>query len=341
MPVDTTTIAGLLKRIYSTEAVENIQNIEAVTYTKLTKSPKKPSGEGFFFPVNVQGNQRGQGSQNELEALRTPASQTPLQGKITPKVFTHTIRYSGLSMELAKGNEDSFADNVTFQVDEGIKDSTKELNAQCFRTGSGVIAWCNGAGPSTSLIYDTGVPTHFRVGEYIDVITAGGVKEVDSAKIATNNISTQTLTITPSSTWSDNSYIYRENTGDNAPTDGKELAGFPLITDTTTYLTTYENISRSTYPQWAGIVIAAGSVNVSNDMLQRAVSEMRIQGGRKPKKIISNTSQMRKYLDILVPLKRFQDASKMEWNGSRTRIAGSIRSICMTRITSRSSRSIR
>jgi hypothetical protein len=324
MGVDSTTISGLLKRIYSTDTIENMQNMVAETFPKIKKSPKKPAGEGFFFAVNVQGNQRGQGSQTELEPLRTPSSQTPVQGRVVPKIFTHTIRYSGLSLELAKGNEESFADNVTFQVEEGIKDATKELNAQCFRSGLGRIAKVDGAVSNSKIIaFKEGVPTHFRVGMYIDVINDSGTKQIDGVKVVDVDVANNTIELESAQSCDDGAWIYREKTGDNAPPDGKELTGFVMMVDDGSQAEVYENISRATYPTWRGITVDAGGSSISNDLLQRVVAKMKVLGGRKPNKIISNTSQFRKYLNVVTPLKRFFDKDKLDsgyvevptWNG--------------------------
>ena len=320
---DTTAINGLVKYVYDDRTVENLQNMDAPTLKRIKKSPKKPSGLGFQTPVNVQGNQRGQGSQNELEALRTPNSQTPLKFTILPKVFSHLIRLSGLSMDIAKGNEDSFADNATFQMDEGLKDGGKERNAQCFRDGSGVIAQVNETlSADATVTVDGGTLTHFRVGMFIDAFTST-TKEIDSIEVTAVDIANSTITLASAQTATDNAYIYRENTHDNAPTDGKELAGLPLMADDGTLNSTYQGLSRTTYNQLDGITIDASSANLSNDLLQRAISRAKIIGGRKPKRIVSNTSQMRKYLDIVTPLKRFDAKGKMDsgyeevptWNG--------------------------
>ncbi len=321
---DTTAINGLVKQIYDDRTVENLQNMDAPTLKRIKKSPKSPSGDGFYTPVNVQGNQRGQGSQNELEALRTPDTQTPLKFRILPKVFTHIIRLSGLSMDIAKGNEDSFADNATFQMDEGLRDGGKERNAQCFGSGNGRIAQINETlSADATVTVDNGVLTHFRVGMYIDAINGSSVKQIDSVKVTAVDIANSTITLASAQNADDDSWIYRENTADNAPTDGKELAGLPLMADDGTLNTTYQNLSRSTYNQLDGITIDASSANLSNDLLQRAISRAKIIGGRKPKRIISNTSQMRKYLDIVTPLKRFDAKDKFDsgyeevpvWNG--------------------------
>ncbi len=325
MATDSTTAAGLFKRLYDDREIEKIVNEAVVTWKKIPKSPKRPAGEGYFFPVNVQGNQRGTGSINELEALHTPDTQVVQQGKVIPKIIEHTIRMSGLSMELAKGNEDSFADNVTYQMEEGLNDTAKECNAQLFRQGLGRLATVNGAVSSSATVtFKSGVPTHFRRGMYIDTINAGGTKQISGIKITDISIPNLTITLASTQSCDDNSYIYREHVGDNAPYDGKEVTGLKMVVDDGGLASTYENISRTTYPQFNGINIDKGSANLSNDSLQQAISRVKIfSNGKMPNKVISNTAQMRKYLDVVTPLKRFQDKSKMDsgyeevptWNG--------------------------
>jgi len=325
MSVQLSTIEGMLKEVYTGKEIQNIQNMTADTFPKLKKSDKKPTGTGFVFSANVKGNQRGQGSQNELEALRTPGNQTPLKSTVDPKIFTHIIQLSGLSMEVAKTNEDAFADNVTFQTESGLEDATKELNAQCYRDGSGKLAQVNGAvSGSATVTFDNGVPTHFRVGTFVDIINAGSVKQVDSIEIVGVDIGAKTITLASTQTCDDNSWIYREDVADSAPTEGKELAGFPLLTDDGTKLTVFQGISRSTYNQWDGISINALGANVSDDLLQRAAARVKVESGRQVKRLCMNPAgQFRKYLSVLTPAKEFSDGKKMDsgfeavptWNG--------------------------
>lgn len=323
MAVDFNTIQGLVKRVYSDQEIENLQNMDTLTWDKISKSPKKPTGDGFYGPVTVAGNQKGLGAQNELEALRTAGNQDPQQFRIRPKIITQVNQFSGLSLDLAKGNEDSFADNLTYQMDEGLRDSKKELNQQLFRDGSGVIALVNGTSAGTTVTFDNGVPTHFREGMEIDIITGAGTKETSAVTVSAVDIANNQITVSANSTATDNSSIYRAGVGDNAPADGKELAGLPLVTDDGTLAATYQNISRTTYPKWDGITIDAGGANLSNDSLQQAISRIKVIAGRKPNKVVSNTSQFRNYLDVVTPLKRFDRKGKMDsgyeevptWNG--------------------------
>ena len=302
------------KRIYVDKKYENLQNMAADTFPKIKKSSKKLQGDGLYGGNVVQGNQAGQGSQNELEALRMPDKQHMEQYKISPKVFTHTFRSSGLSLKMLEGNEAAFADNLLLQMDEGIKDATKELNAQCYRDGSGVIALVNGTNTATSLVFDTGVPTHFRYGMYIDVITAAGVVEFSNVQVTDINISTLTLTIA-SNTFTDNSYICRAGTLSGAPTDGKEMAGFPRITDDGTAFASYEGLVRngSGYiPLWKGLEINASSANLTDDLMQRARYQALTLGGTKVNKIKANSSQERKYLSLTLPQVRFNEGEKRD-----------------------------
>ena len=316
MGVDTSTVSGMAKRVYKDEDLKNLQNMSAETWPKLKKSSKKPNGSGVFGANITQGNQRGQGSQNELEALRTPANQVVNQYNIQSKVFTHTIRLSGLSLETLQGNEDSFSDNLTTQMDEGIKDATKELNAQCFRDGSGKLADVNGAViASTSLIFDGGVPTHFREGMFIDTFDAGGVKQIDSIEITAVDVENSTVTLASAQSTDDDATVYREDTNDNAPTDGKEMAGFPRITDDGSDFATYEGIIRSgagLINIWKGLEINASSANLSDDLLQRGRARMKVLRGTKPKRLCSNTSQERKYLATTLPSVEYNSAAKRD-----------------------------
>ena len=140
MAVDFSSISGYLKRVYSPEKIEDQQNRQYITWSMIQKAPEKPSGLGFFGSVLLAGNQEGLGSQNELENLRQSGSQRTQQFQINNKILTDTIQFSGLSLDLAKTNVESFANTLTFQIEESMTDAFKELNGQLFRDGSGVVA---------------------------------------------------------------------------------------------------------------------------------------------------------------------------------------------------------
>ena len=327
MPTDTTTATDLMKRVYTDGVIANLQNMEAETFPQMKKSSRKVGGEGFFGPAHVQGNQRGQGSQNENESLRETGTQVVKQWKIYPTVFTHKIRYSGLAMAMATGNESSFADILTFNNDNGFKDSTKELNAQCFRDGRGRIAQVNGAvASSTTVNFDNGVPTHFREGMFVDMVNAGGTKQINSIEVVDIDVGAKTITLASAQSCDDDSWIYREDTNDNAPTTGKELSGYPAVSDDGSIFATFENIIRNgagASPKWRGLTLTMTGQNISNDSLLRMLFRLKVLSGTKAKMVRSNTSQFRKYLDLVIPTIRTTPEGKMDtmsrevptWNG--------------------------
>jgi hypothetical protein len=121
----------------------------------------------------------------------------------------------------------------------------------------------------------------------------------------------------------DGDIVVREETKVSAASDGKEIAGTTFIIDDGTVATTFQSLSRTTYPILRGNVIAAGSVNLTNDLLQRAADEVSIVGDGRIDMLIMRHGQRRKYLDLTTPDKRFLD-DKLDrgyqylyWNGMK------------------------
>lgn len=327
MAVDAGTISGILKRVYSPEAIEDQQNRQYITWSKIEKSPSKPTGLGFFGSVLLAGNQEGLGSQNELEALRTSGQQRPEQYIIRPKILTDTIQFSGLSLEIAKGNEEAFANNLTFQTDESLRDAFKELNGQLFRDGSGVLTLVNGAVvESTTIVMDN--VQYLKQFEKLDIFDAATntIKEASGVQILDINPVTNTIVVDIPVTVDDNAFVYRQFVHDGAPVDGKELAGLKLAVDDGTVAATYEGIPRTGaggFPNWRGTLVSnSPSVNITNDILQRTIMRIKVAGAPEPDMLIAHPQQTRKYLDVVVPLKRFDKTgsldsgyTNLEWNG--------------------------
>lgn len=326
MSVDSGTISGILKRVYSPEAIEDQQNRQYITWAKIDKAPGRPTGLGFFGSVLLAGNQEGLGAQNELEALRSSGQQRPEQYVIRPKILTDTIQFSGLSLEIAKGNEEAFANNLTFQTDEALRDAFKELNGQLFRDGSGLLTLVNGAVVASKTIVMDSVQ-YLRQFERIDIFDAATdtIKEANGVQILDINPITNTITVDIPVTVDDNAFVYRQFVHDQAPVDGKELAGLRLAVDDGTVSASYEGILRTgvgSFPNWRGIIVNAGAVNLTNDLLQRTIMRLKVAGAPEPDILVAHPQQTRKYLDIVTPLKRFDKTqtldsgyTSLEWNG--------------------------
>ena len=130
MGVTTTTLGGLLKRIYGKRLLQQ-QNKAAFLYKMLPKSIYKPKGVGFYAAVSVAGNQAGGGAINETEALRTAGNEDVQQFVIIPKINEWTIQISGLARAVSEGDEASFATGLVRQLDEGLENLVKDVNRCC------------------------------------------------------------------------------------------------------------------------------------------------------------------------------------------------------------------
>lgn len=318
-------LSGLAKRIYTKKKIEKIVQTIAKTYNELPKAADKLGGAGVYGGTIYQGNEAGQGSQNEYEALRTPDRQQVAQWNVQPTVFTHTIMISGLAMSMLENNEQTFANSFTMQMERGLEDSAKELNAQSFRNGSGRIAKVNGVvSGSASVIVDNGVITHFRPGMLLDAYLDGTTTlERSAIKVAAVNYATNTVTLSATTSLTDNDDLYRSAVLTNAPTGGKELSGFPRITDDGTAVATYEKITRlgaGYIWAWKGLELDASGANLSDDFLQRMLMTMYSYSGLMPNKIKANSTQIRKYMALTLPQVRFEEGEGRDTSPDKTRL---------------------
>jgi hypothetical protein len=85
------------------------------------------------------------------------------------------------------------------------------------------------------------------------------------------------------------------------------MMGLRGIVDDGTDLTTFQDLDASSIFEWRGIRINASSGNLTSDLLQRLLDDVATLGGEEPDTLIMHRKQRRKYLDIVVPQKRYMD----------------------------------
>lgn len=304
-----TAVDGAFKRNYNegSDVLIKQQNLKAPQWGKWKVSPLKPSPQGIYNPVVMEGNENG-GAINEEEGFQTPGSILPVQPSIKAKLVVWPFQVTGSVIRQSETDKVAFAKGLDMQQQDNFGRMYSDLNRQSWGVGTGQISLANGAGsPSTSLVVDD--PFGFRIGMYIDIWTAlptaGGTKQVSGVKITNINYSTFTLTIA-SSTWSDNAIICKKGVMDGMPADGKELTGWRAIADTTTYSSTFEGVTVSSYPQWVGNVISASTAPVSQDLLLRTFNRNAIIGGTIPDTLVSNYGQPRTFLNTELQKTRYE-----------------------------------
>lgn len=322
MGTNLTTIAGALKRIYDKKA-EYQQNLKHRSIDEIAKSLEKynAGGEGFFGAMNDYGNE-SIGAINETESFRTIDNEHYAQWKVTPKVLVAPINVSGLVSKAADSDEEAFVNVVVDALDRAKERLLKDENRQFFGLGNGLMATSGGAAASNLLSFSVDSAQYLRANQVIDIysgstlsITAVRIQDVD--KTANVVYLATSLGVAMNATMQ----IVKQNIRTSAPTDGKEAMGLRGIVDDSTDISTFQNIDVTASRIWRGRRIDASSANLTSDLLQRLCDDVQVLSGEMVDTIIMHPVQRRKYLDIVVPQKRYQDQDldagfkKLSFNG--------------------------
>lgn len=321
MATDLSSIAGALKRVYG--RYDALQNLKHRAIDEILKSSTKysPGGEGYFGAVNASGNE-SVGAISETESFRTIDNENYLQWKVVPKVLVAPIEFSGLSSVAADQDDEAFVSIVVDALDMAKERLLKDENRQFFGLGTGLLAVPAGNAASNVTSFSVDSAQYLRANMVIDIFN-GATKTVDSKRILdvdkVNNVVYFSTSIGAALITTD--ALVKENVRDSAASDGKEMMGLRGIVDDSTDLTTFQNIDALNNRIWRARRIDASSANLTSDLLQRLIDDVAALGGEEPDLLIMNQKQRRKYLDIVVPQKRYADGnmdagfSKLQFNG--------------------------
>jgi hypothetical protein len=322
MGTNLSTIAGALKRVYDKKAKEQ-QNLKHRAIDEIANSEKKynAGGEGFFGAINDYGNE-SVGAINETESFRTIDNEHYAQWKVSPKVLVAPINISGLAAKAADSDDEAFVNAAIDALDKAKERLLKDENRQFFGLGNGLLASPTGAVASNLTSFTVDSAQYLRANMVIDIFQST-TKTVDSIRVSDVDKTSNVVYLATSlgAALTATSQLVKENVRDSAPTDGKEAMGLRGIVDDATDLTTFQNIAASASRIWRGRRIDASSGNLSSDLLQRLCDDVQVLSGEMVDTIIMHPKQRRKYLDIVVPQKRYMDQDmdsgfkKLSFNG--------------------------
>lgn len=322
MPANLTNSAGALKRVYDKYA-EQVQNLSHRAIDEIAKSLTKysPGGEGYYGAINDKGNE-SVGAINESESFRTIDQENYVQWKVTPKILVAPIQFSGLISASAESDEEAFVNVVVEELDRAKERLLKDENRQFYGLGNGLMAVPSASFTAAATIITVSSAQYLRPGMVVDIYN-GATKTVDSVRINDVDKASGTLYLATSIgvTILTTDHIVKENVRDSAPSDGKEMMGLRGIVDDASDLTTFQSIDSSGNRIWRARRIDAAGANLTSDLLQRLIDDVAISCGKEPDKLVMHRKQRRKYLDIVVPQKRYNDGAmdtgftKLTFNG--------------------------
>lgn len=311
---------GLIKTQYDGQYITEQQMLAAPFLSTIPVHDKKPGASGLVFDVHLGGNMGG-GPLNYDENFQR--GQTELNAKATVGwTFYHwTIDTFGEVLDVVRGGDTSFAENLDYQMTEAVKSFHKLRNQDAYGDGTSVRAIVTANATSATHTVDN--PHYLRRNMKVDIYdTTLATLKARGVSVVSNAVFSGTVTFDTSLTLVATDKIVLTTTQDNAPSTGKSLHGLARIIDTTTAGTSYLGISRSTYPEWQAVVHdAASAAAVSNDLLQRIWDRHQFTCDGMADTIHTGPQQLRAYLGTVTPLKEFHDDkldsgyTALTWNG--------------------------
>lgn len=308
MPLDSVEFTNASKEVYEDKNVLlQQQNLKSPFFAKIKKSSQKPSIDGVFNSIIMEGDESG-GAIYENESFPEANNVVTQKPKIQSKTMVAPIEVSKKAIALSESNKQAFAQALDTQIMDTRARFLSDINRQSYGTGTGEITLANGAGvATTSLVVDDPFP--FRINMYIDIFqTLGGVQEVVNVRITNVNLSTKTLTLASAQTWSDNAIIAKANklVGVTSQADAKEMMGWRGISDNGTYGTVFEGVDITQFPQFTGNVVDALAAPISEDLLQKTYNQIAVIGDAKPNMLISNYGQHRTFKNSEIQKTRYE-----------------------------------
>src|SRR3990167_18454 len=306
------TLGDLLLRRYVTDMIAQAQQLSMPIYSQLKEDSRfEPSGDGVYFPINIQGNESGGGWRGtDDNSIPSATNERVKQHRVRPKKYYHVIEFSGLAEAVSqRGGEDAFASAINYQIQmaiqrAGARFETTFLRGDC----TGRLTNVSGAqAAQTTLNVDDARP--FRAGQIVEFLNnSTGVRQAGPVTVTDRSVSGATITVSAAVTVSDDDGIYvaGEQSGAAAPSEVTAL-GLPAIVNNTG---TIYNLSRTTYPILQSKVINASSTALDEALLRRLRKQLLVEtdvGTVESFVYITNWDQFDRYTEIALPFRRFND----------------------------------
>lgn len=315
MALNTTTLGGLLKTVYDSKSIQDQQFFKSPLLSKMGEAADASlGGSSFVFPVNVKSDESFAWVP-EGQAIPAANNEVVKQASLSPLQLLGQVQITGLAKDISMSSEAAFAKGFQYNIDKKLDSVAVRKEGMLFRDGTGQLALVNETSvPDTTGAVDIDTPgvDQIRPGmnlEFFD--TSTNVLEAQ-AKVTYVDYDNHQITLDQdiSSSIGNNSKIFVAGTQTSGAIATREPNGLDNQLATSG---TWNGLTLSSFPTLYSNRIAAGSVDVSEDMLQRACNRVEQRTDADPMggdySVILNPDQRRKYLDLVVPSKQFTGLS--------------------------------
>lgn len=293
---------GILKIYYAGPIVSQF-NDEIPLYKGAEKGKEKWNGLQVNRPLKVRRNP-GIGATSDGGNLPSIGYQTTTQAVITSKFNYLRFGITGPMIKASQGDKGSFVSIMEYEMEQGLVDLKNDVNRQLFWNGEGRLAVVSAAAVATNVISVTGRTSgeagnkYLDVNMVVDIYTSAGVAVATGLTIsAISGTTTATVTLSAPVTCSATDIVVRSGAYN------QEIQGLTTILDNGT--SSVYGVDRSVYPIYNGTYIDASNAQLSLDLMQRTLNEIRRRGGGKMNAVFTDFDSERFYNKLLVADKRY------------------------------------
>lgn len=341
MAVFNLSAAQPLMKIYFNPRISKQFNTAAVLWNRYADGKGIPiSNRGMEIPTHLQPNANFDWF-SDGGTLPTGGSEALTSALVGFFSFVEAVQLTGAALDAAGNDATTYARALAFNIKMATINAIKYLNIYSFLDGTGAIGTLGTAVTTSTSANSTLVAsgsiegTHWlRPGMTVAVhngssSTVRGTGTIVSMTGAIEDASQTNFVIGPTSsaftTASGDVLTITASTG-ASDSFNNVIAGLKLIADNGTVATTFQNVNRSTNPQYnAGVIALSGTPALARDHLRRILATVQILQGRVSPSLeyLSHPAQLHAYMDMGWTLKRFNDANKkldlgytaVEWEG--------------------------
>ncbi len=321
MAVFNLTAAQPLMKIYFNPRISKQFNSAAVLFNRFFDGKGIPiSNRGMEIPTHMQPN-ASMAWFSDGGNLPVGGSESLSSALIGFFSFAVAVQLTGAALDAAGNDAVTYARALSFNVKMATINAINYLGIYSFLDGTGTLAKI---GANVSLVTNAtntvNLTGTIENGHYLfpgatyDVIHSGTVQTtmvLNSLPNAINDASSATNAVFAAA-----STAYSAVSGDQIVLSGSlnnVMNGLEVIVDNGTVATTFQNINRSTNPQYnAGVIALSGSPALTQDHLRELVAKIQILQGRVSPSLEfwSHPSQLHAYMSAGWQMKRFNDANK-------------------------------
>lgn len=317
MPTDFTSnaatksaIEAILKEKWVVEEIQRQYARDRVLLAILEKGSKQVDGLESVFTMRLSPN-NSTGARGEMGDLPDAGRQSTKKVRIPLSYWYTVCAFSGQAIKASNNSATALAKIIADEMQNAVEDHKRVENSYLYGDGSGALAKATAVDTTNKKITVNLWNSLFSVDRQLETSTArdgstsGGMAA--NPIVATDRAN---LTITFANAITNaavDDYIFLKGTKGNAN------MGLLGICDDGGIVSTFQTLSRSTYPQIKAKVFTDSSArNISESLLMDVIARMR-EDGSTPDIIIGTSFQLKDLCEEMHQQRRFiDDSGKMD-----------------------------